>query len=243
MQFIFQSVLVEGVIERRKGQFTMLVNHNGSVYRCHCPTTGRIGSLDLMGRPCLMSRSLAPERKTAFTVEAISLSEPSDNSKSWIGINQNAINRYVEYFLINGAFSDMVEAKHVYREQKLGTSRLDFLIGDTYIEVKMPLQYLQIEIPSHIKEKKSGPFKSTDRMTRHITELGNSLKTNERAIMLLCFVYDNPGFEVVERSTTYEKVKKIVDENVSKGVEIWQANFRLDSVGISLEKYFKIRLE
>ncbi len=208
MQFVFQNALVEREIERRKNQFTIQVRYNGSVYHCHCPTTGRIGNLDIAGRPCLLSRSLNPERKTAFTVEAISLNKPDDNSKIWIGINQNAINRYVEYFLINGAFSDMVETNQVYREQKLGTSRLDFLIGNIYIEVKMPLQYLQIEIPPYIKEKKSSPFKSTDRMIRHITELGNSLETNERAIMLLCFIYDNPGFEVMKRSKTYKKVKK-----------------------------------
>ena len=80
-------------------------------------------------------------------------------------------------------------------------------------------------------------------MTRHIAELGNSLSKNQRAIMLLCFIYDNPGFEVIERSKKYEEVKRIVDENIEKGVEIWQANFKITPSEVSLEKYFRIEIK
>lgn len=102
--FIFKNPLVEGIIEKRKSQFTMQVDCNGESYHCHCPTTGRVGNLDLTGRPCLLSSSGNLARKTAFTVEAISLNRPEDPNKSWIGINQNTANRYVEYFLRNGDF-------------------------------------------------------------------------------------------------------------------------------------------
>ncbi len=240
--FVFKNPLVEGIIERRKSQFTIQVNYNGESYHCHCPSTGRIGNIDLAGRPCLMS--LADKtRKTAFTVEAVSLNKPEDIEKKWIGINQNAVNRYVEHFLCNGGFSEMIGSDIVRREQILGNSKLDFLVGDIFLEVKMPLQYLQIEIPKHVKIKKSTPFSATDRMTRHISELGNSLSKNQRAIMLLCFIYDNPGFEVIEKSTKYEEVKRIVDENIEKGVEIWQANFKITSNEVNLEKYFRIEIK
>ena len=241
--FVFKTPLVEGIIEKRKSQFTMQVNYEGQSYHCHCPTTGRVGILDLTGRPCLLSSSDDTSRKTSFTVEAISLNQPEDAQKNWIGINQNAVNRYVEHFLRNGGFSKMIETSTVYREQVLGNSKLDFLVGDTFIEVKMPLQCLQIEIPSHIKTKKVTPFSGTDRMTRHVTELGNSLSTNQRAIMLVCFIYDNPGFQVIERSTKYEEVKRIVDENIAKGVEIWQANFKIRPSVVRLEKYFRIEIK
>ena len=68
----------------------MLVNYEGESVSCHCPTTGRIGSLDISGRPCLLSRSTDPNRKTPFTVEALSLDRPEDEQKSWIGINMGA---------------------------------------------------------------------------------------------------------------------------------------------------------
>ena len=40
--------------------------------------------------------------------------------KNWIGINQNAANRYVEHFLRNGSFPDMVGEgeQEVLQEQK-----------------------------------------------------------------------------------------------------------------------------
>ena len=243
LPFLFKNSLVEGVIEKRKTQFTIQVEYNGESYHCHCPSTGRIGNLELSERPCLLSPSADTSRKTAFTVEAISLNRPEDSEKKWIGINQNAANRYVEHFLRNGGFSEMINASTIYREQVLGNSKLDFLVGNTFIEVKTPLQCLQIKIPSYVKTKKVTPFSGTDRMTRHITELGNSLNKNQRAIMLLCFIYDNPGFKVIERSTKYEEVKRIVDENIAKGVEIWQANFKIDPVSITLEKYFRIEIK
>lgn len=242
--FNFTTPLVEGVIERRTSQFVIQVNYNGISYKCHCPTTGRVGTFDICGRPCLLSPSSGSNRKTAFTVEAVSLNKPTDMNKEWIGINQNACNRYVEHFLRNGGFSNMVpDGETILREQTLGNSKLDFLVGNTYLEVKMPLQQLQIEIPKYVTIKKCAPFSSTDRMTRHITELGNSLTDHRRAILLICFAYNNPGFKIIEKSTNYEEVKRIVDENLQKGVETWQANFKIDPTKVTLVKYFQVEVK
>ena len=114
-----------------------------------------------------------------------------------IGINQNAANRYVEHYLRNGGFSDMVGTNQdVQREKFLGASKLDFLVGNTYLEVKTPLQHLQLDIPDYVKTKKQTPFSSTDRMVKHFQELAGSLAEHQRAILLTCFIYDNPGFQV-----------------------------------------------
>ena len=241
--FDFETPLIEGVIHNRKSMYTMLVEVNDSFITCHCPTTGRIGNIDLNGRPCLLSKATNPKRKTPFTVEAISLNRPEETEKSWLGINQNAVNRYVEHYLTSSGFSEMIGTiGDVKREQLLGKSKLDFLVGNTYLEVKMPLQYLQIDIPDYVKTKKTTPFSSTDRFVKHITELGNSLKEHERAILLLCFLYDNPGFEVIERSTNYEQVSEAVNKSIEMGVEIWQANFQLMPEGVMLERYFRLSI-
>lgn len=130
----------------------------------------------------------------------------------------------------------------VRREVCLGDSKLDFLVHNTYIEVKTPLQYLQIDIPNHVRRMKSSPFTATDRIIRHFNQLGNSLRYNERAIMLICFLYDNPGFEVVEKhkSMNYEMVRMTIDNNIAKGVENWQANFKITDEYVVLEKYFQL---
>lgn len=240
---IFDTPLVEGVIQRRTSIYTMLVDVTNAEISCHCPTTGRIGNIDISGRPCLLSKATDPKRKTPFTVEAISLDRPETLEKSWIGINQNAVNRYVEHYLVTGGFSEMVgTGNDVKREQFIGVSKLDFLVGNIFIEVKTPLQHLQVTTPDYVKTKKSTPFSSTDRFVKHITELANSLKSNERAILLITFIYDNPGFEVVERSTNYEQVKAVVEKSKNKGVEIWQANFHIEPDVVRLKRYFKISM-
>ncbi|WP_026882011.1 DNA/RNA nuclease SfsA [Clostridium akagii] len=238
--FKFNEPLVEGVIVKRKGQFIIICEINGEITNCHCPTTGRIGNLDVSGLPCLLSKSSDLKRKTPYTVEAVSLNRLEDCNKSWIGINQNAANRYVEHYLVNGGFIEMVGTENeVLREQVLGISKLDFLVGNTYVEVKTPLQHLQVEYPEYIKTKKVTPFSSTDRFVKHITELGKSLQSHQRAILLTCFIYDNPGFEIIEKSTNYEQVKVAVDRSIVLGVETWQANFEIKPEGVQLVRYFK----
>ena len=242
--FIFESPLAEGVITKRKSQFTIIVNIDGQDVSCHCPTTGRVGDMDLSGRPCLLSKSKDPNRKTPYTVEAVSLNKPDDNDKKWIGINQNAVNRYAEHFLKNGGFEKIVGTdKTVQREKTLGNSKFDFLVDNVYLEVKTPLQTLQVDYPDYIKLKKPAPFSSTERFAKHMAQLGESLADHQRAILLVCFVYDNPGFKVINKSTNYQQVKDTVDNSVSKGVEIWQANFCITKTGVSLDRYFPLKIE
>ena len=69
--------------------------------RLTCPTTTRIGDIDIAGRPCLLSKSKDPDRKTRYTVEAISLNRPEDNEKARTGINENAANRYLNFKVDN----------------------------------------------------------------------------------------------------------------------------------------------
>lgn len=239
----FSVPLTEGVIISRKSRFLMQVDIDGVEHICHCPTTGRVGNIDLAGRPCLLSKSGNALRKTQYTVEAVSLNRPEDLEKDWIGINQNAVNRYVEYYLKKDTFKKMVPSHSVvFREQLLGSSRLDFLVSNTYLEVKTLLQDIQLPVPEYVRTKKLAPSSSIDRLIKHVAELRNSLQHNRRAIMLLVFMYDNPGFKVITRSKYYEKVRDVTTESFSNGVELWQANFKITPPHVSLDKYFRIDL-
>ncbi|MDR0887799.1 MAG: DNA/RNA nuclease SfsA [Candidatus Methanoplasma sp.] len=235
---VFAEPLTEGLILRRRNRFIMDVDVDGSVCGCHCPVTGRIGNIVFKDIPCLLSRSTDPARKTPYTIEAISLDLPSQEEKSWIGINQNAANRYVEYFLKSGGFSDMVTAETVKREQVLGASKLDFLVGDTYIEVKTPLTTLQVEIKEHISTKPVTEFNSFERFVKHINELADSLQQHQRAILMSCFIYDNPRFRPGDKSKSSEFIRGQVQSCIGRGIEVWQVNFRITPTGVSLIRYF-----
>lgn len=238
--FIFETPLIEGVICKRRNRFIMEVEINGVLYDCHCPTTGRIGNIVFSNIPCLLSKSKDTTRKTLYTVEAISLDLRSENNKSWIGINQNAANRYVEHFLRTGQFSAMVKnGDAVKREQHLGNSKLDFLVGNTYIEVKTPLQNLQVEIKDHIATKKISEFNSFERFIKHVNELAGSLEQNERAILLNCFIYENPGYKVPNRNKHSNYIKDEVQSCIKRGIEIWQVNFKITPTEVNLVNYFE----
>jgi len=130
------------------------------------------------------------------------------------------------------------EYSEIKREVKLGNSKLDFLVGNTYLEVKTPLQTLQIEYDTDIKTKKVSSFSSTDRFVKHINELADSLKTHEKAILLNTFQYDNPGYEILNPSTNYIEVSENVDRCIKKGLKIWQINMKIDHDSVELLRYW-----
>lgn len=43
----FKHELQEGVLVRRSSRFTMDVLIDDKIINCHCPTTGRIGNIEL----------------------------------------------------------------------------------------------------------------------------------------------------------------------------------------------------
>lgn len=237
--YVFETPLVAGLIRRRRNRFIMEVEVGGEVIGCHCPATGRIGAIMFRDIPCLLSKSKDAARKTPYTVEAISLDVPSAKNKTWIGINQNAANRYVEHYLKTGQLAAMVKGTDVKREQKLGNSKLDFLVGNTYIEVKTPLTTLQVETKAHVATKEAGEFNSFERFVKHIGELAGSLGQDKRALLLNCFIYDNPGYKVPAKNRHSDYVKNAVQSSIKRGIEIWQINFKITPAGVTVLRYFE----
>ncbi|WP_425246320.1 DNA/RNA nuclease SfsA [Streptomyces sp. NEAU-NA10] len=236
----FAEPLTRARVVRRPNRFIIDADIAGTEVACHCPTTGRIGDLVLDGLPCLLSRSRSPNRRTPYTVEAVSVDAPGTRKPAWIGINQTAANRYVEQALKSNLLRKIVTVRSVQREKTLGRSRLDFLVNDdTYVEVKTPLDHLQVPLGDHVRTRPRPPLASTDRLVKHIGELGDSLEAHERAVLLVCFLYDNPGFQV-RPSSRHEEVGAQVARAVRRGVEIWQVNLLLDEAGARVGRHFEL---
>ena len=231
----FPRPLREGRVVSRPNRFIMIVRTGSGTIRCHCPTTGRLGDLKLSGLPCLYSSSEARSRKTAHTVEAISTSK---SGGEWIGINQNASNRYFEFFLRNGSLGKLAKGE-VRREVKLGKSRIDFLVGNTYIEVKTPL--IMLPAPEEAPRVGRSRFDSFERLIRHMGELKESLSTGNRAKIVLCFLYDAKPFKPPPPDRTNAKILEAAQSAEDAGVERWQVNLRIDRLGVTLIKYFRSR--
>ncbi|HEV2226714.1 MAG TPA: DNA/RNA nuclease SfsA [Nitrososphaerales archaeon] len=229
----FPKTLRVGTVLSRPNRFIMMVRSGGRTIRCHCPTTGRLGDLKLEGLPCLYSTATSAKRKTAHTVEAIST---SPGSRSWVGINQTAANRYFEFFLRNGALARLARGE-VQREVKLGKSRIDFLIGNDYVEVKTPL--IMLPASTEIARVKRSRFDSFDRLIRHMGELQMSLSGGMGAKIVLCFLYDAKPFRPPAPDGTNTRILAAARAAEKAGVERWQVNLKVEPSGVSLIRYFR----
>lgn len=230
----FSEPLNEGTIVSRPNRFIMIVKADGKTLRCHCPSTGRLGDVALAGLPCLYSTSTNEGRKTGYTVEAISLRQ----GQSWIGINQNAANRYFEFFMKNGSLHRLAKGR-VRREVRLGRSRIDFAVGDTYIEVKTPL--IRLPAGDNLLHLSQSRFDSFDRLIRHMNELRKALSSGSRAKIVLCYLYDADPFVPPPPDGTNHRILAASRAAEDAGVERWQVNLRVSREGVSLIRYFKSR--
>ncbi|MDA4121693.1 MAG: DNA/RNA nuclease SfsA [Thaumarchaeota archaeon] len=233
--FRFLEPLEEGIVLSRPNRFIMVVETGNGVIKCHCPTTGRLGEAKIASLPCLFSRAPEGPRKTKGTVEAVSFETSGAGPKKWVGINQSAANRYVEFFLEKGSLGRIAKGK-IQREVKVGRSRIDFIVGHTYIEVKTPL----ITLPTGSAEKASiSRFNSFDRLIKHMGELSAALKHGKRAVILMCYLYDAPPFIPPARTRYNARILDASKAARLAGVDRWQANFEISSGGVGLIKYFR----
>jgi sugar fermentation stimulation protein A len=189
----------------------------------------------LSGLPCLYSTSRSRSRKTSHTVEAISTSGVPSR---WVGINQTAANRYFEFFLRHGALSRLARGP-VRREVQLGRSRIDFLVGNTYVEVKTPL--ITLPASDAVARVRRTRFDSFDRLIRHMGELKDSLAAGYKAKIVLCYLYDAKPFAPPPPDGTNSKILAAASSAEEAGVQRWQVNLRVTRAGVSLIRYFRSR--
>jgi sugar fermentation stimulation protein A len=240
IRYLFQSPLAEGLIKSRPNRFIMEVEVDGALCRCHCPVTGRIGSIRFEDIPCLLSKGVEG-RKTPYTVEAISLDPPGRRKKKWVGINQGRVNDYVAFFLRENAFAGMFPSVDTLeREVKLGNSRIDFRVnGRDYLEVKTPLE----DLPCEGHPNYTGPRKTPvhpDRLIKHFGDTSDAISDGSRSLFLLCFMYEALPFKKTPTDVQGRRIVAAVRQAQAKGVENWQANFAFDADGVSLTDNFKL---
>ena len=116
----------------------------------------------------------------------------------------------------------------------IDVSKLDFLVGNTYLEVKSPLTTLNVKYGSHIKTKKIAPFSSTDRFQKHIQELAGSLKSHERAILLTVNQYVPTEMKPHLKSTHYAEVSHTMKKALNAGIETWNIDLQFKPNGVGL---------
>jgi len=239
----FPKPLVEGLIKSRPNRFIFNVFINNKIAKVHCPSTGRIGNIKFENVPCLLSVSENSNRKTSHTAEAISLDLPAKKNKQWIGINQTKANGYVEFFLKTGQLPKMFPRPRIIkREVKLKNSQIDFFINNSdYLEVKTPLKDMPTASHPNFLGA-SQPLTDFKRLIKHFQDISQSISSESRALLLMCYLYDSPAFQVPPIAGAEKKIVQAAKQAAARGMENWQINLKIDAAGVSLRDYFKLKL-
>lgn len=232
----FDKPLIKAIIKERVNRFIFIVELDGELVEAHCPSGGTIAGIPrkkFKSIKCLISdHGDNATRRTRYTVEAISL----DNGHTYMGINQTASNRYVHQFLQDEDVQHaLMITGLVAREKKLGNSRIDFKVNDTYIEVKTMVAEYYGKASKHLKILMKPQEPSVERMQKHIRELINAVNTREsKAIMLTVFQYDAPKFEPPVNNPKYAEFVEDLKIAKASGVRQFRMNLRITDKYVEL---------
>lgn len=232
----FDKPLLHATIESRPNRFIFIVDYNGLEVEAHCPSGGTIAGIprkDFKHVKCLISdHGDNTTRRTRYTVEAISL----DNGHTYMGINQTASNHYVHQFLQNEDVQSVLNiGGPVAREKKLGNSRIDFKVDDTYIEVKTMVAEYYGKASKQLMILMKPQEPSVERMQKHIRTLTDAVKSNNsKAIMLTVFQYDAPKFEPPVDNPKYAEFVEDLKIAKASGVRQVRMNSRITDKYVEL---------
>lgn len=227
LRLYFDKPLLHATIKSRINRFIFIVDYNGLEVEAHCPSGGTIAGIPrkLMTQlPCLLSdHGENTNRRTRYTVEAISL----DNGHTYMGINQTASNHYVHQLLKNKDVQNTLDIDgYVAREKKLGNSRIDFKVDDTYIEVKTMVAEYYGKASKQLMILMKPQEPSVERMQKHIRELTHEVDAHKsKAIMLTVFQYDAPKFEPPVNNPKYAEF--VEDLKIAKASGVRQVRMNL----------------
>lgn len=236
LRLYFDKPLLHATIKSRINRFIFIVDYNGLEVEAHCPSGGTIAGIprkDFKHVKCLISdHEDKPNRRTRYTVEAISL----DEGRTYMGINQTKSNHYVYQFLQNEEVQELLDINGpVVREKRLGDSRIDFKVDNCYLEVKTMVAEYYGKASKRLRSLMKPQEPSIERMQKHIRELTHEVNTHKsKAIMLTVFQYDAPKFEPPVDNPKYTEFVEDLKIAKASGIRQVRMNLRITDKRVEL---------
>ena len=156
-------------------------------------------------------------------------------------------------------------------------------VGTYPKHVTLHKEFDQNIVPKPSKKPKPVMLAPRDRLLRHMSSLAGAMRTEyqtlidsidpsaspsstkttivpPRAVILTCFMYDNPGFQVPTLSFCHppntplnfpftppklspderDAIGAQFDHHILQGLELWQANFVIEPQTVTLSKFFRL---
>ena len=165
------------LLRRYKRFFADVETPEGEVLTVHCPDPGSMRGVLRDRAAVRCSRSDAPHRKLAHTLEMIR------SGRIWVGVHTALANRLVERVLEGGAYPPLAGYARVRREVRAGESRLDFrLEGHPHDPRPAWVEVKSVTLAAGARAR--FPDSVTARGRRHVDELLRLHRQGDRAVLL-----------------------------------------------------------
>ncbi|MFE4107651.1 DNA/RNA nuclease SfsA [Almyronema epifaneia] len=228
------------LVKRYKRFFADIELDSGSLITAHCPNTGPMTGVCQVGSRVLVSRSLNPKRKLAYTWEAI---EVNDSQPTWVGINTALPNRVVRAALEANLWPQLEPYTAIKAEVPYGRdrkSRIDFLLLNELDPAGMPT-YVEVKNTTWAQGKQAlFPDTVTTRGQKHLREL-TALPPDARAVMLY-FINRGDCLEFSPGDSADPAYGQLLRLAIAAGVEVLPCRFEITPVGIAYQGLAKLKL-
>jgi sugar fermentation stimulation protein A len=178
-----------GTFIKRYKRFFVDITFNNKTITIHNPNTGSMKPLLEKGRKVVFSMSENEKRKLKYTMEGIEV----DNH--WLYTNTIAVNKIVEYAIIDKEIAEFESYTEIKREFRYKDSRIDFLItlGDStkvLCEVK--------NVTMFDDKYAYFPDAVTTRGLKHLLTLAKSKNDGYKPVMLYIIQSNNDSFRCAD---------------------------------------------
>lgn len=227
--FVYQypSLIPGKLIQRYKRFFADVELETGEIVTAHCPNTGPMSGICILGNRVMLSKSDSKTRKLPYTWEIIELHE--NDRAVWVGTNTNLPNQVMKQVLQQHLIPELGDYHEIRQEVPYGQekSRIDFVLTTNdkpiYIEVKNTTWTDGGTLALF-------PDTVTTRGQKHLREL-MSILPEARAVMVY-FINRGDCDRFSPGDSKDPTYGKLLREAIDQGLEVLPCRFQVTPAGI-----------
>lgn len=215
--------LQRGVLRRRYKRFLADIETPEGLITAHCPNTGAMTGCAEPGWSVWYSLSDNPKRKYAATWELV------DTEQGICSVNTGRANHLVREGIERGVISQ-VTGTEIRAEAPIpdGGGRFDFLVDDTYVEVKS----VTLRMPDGGGEF---PDAVSSRALKHVRALEAVVAQGFRGVLIFCAQHS--GIDQVRPAAEIDPTyAQALSDAIECGVEIYAYGIETDLKSMTISK-------